>query len=53
MPTPENLDDWQIAGIEKAIRSLDNGKGISHERVRDWLMSWGAAKELPIPESTD
>lgn len=28
------INAWQVAGIERAIASLDRGEGISHEEVR-------------------
>jgi predicted transcriptional regulator len=28
-----DTNEWQVAGITKAIASLDAGKGIPHERV--------------------
>lgn len=29
-----DVNSWQVAGIERAIASLDGGEGISHEEVR-------------------
>jgi len=40
-----DLNEWQVAGIVGAIASLDRGKGIPHERVRDWVASWETRKE--------
>lgn len=44
-----DVNEWQIAGIEKALTNLDAGKGIPHERVRTWAQSLGAKRELPSP----
>jgi predicted transcriptional regulator len=44
------VQEWQIAGIEEAIRSIDEGTGVSHEQVADWVRSWGTDRELPIPK---
>ena len=42
---------WQIAGIEEAIRDADAGEpGTAHEDVAAWLDSWGTDHELPPPE---
>jgi len=30
------VQEWQLAGIEDAMTSLDGGKGIPHEDVRRW-----------------
>jgi len=48
-----NVDDWQVAGIKEAIKSLDRGEGISHERVKEWVKSWGSSNELPRPVSSE
>jgi RHH-type transcriptional regulator, rel operon repressor / antitoxin RelB len=43
------INEWQVAGIKRAIDSLDSGKGVSHEAVKDWVVSWGGAEEKPTP----
>ena len=30
---------WQVAGIEKAMASLEQGQGVAHETVREWVDS--------------
>jgi RHH-type rel operon transcriptional repressor/antitoxin RelB len=45
-----DVNEWQVAGIKRAITSLDRGAGLSHELVRDWIESWGSAKERPVPK---
>jgi predicted transcriptional regulator len=45
-----DLNEWQVAGIEKAVASLDRGEGIAHERVKEWVRSWGSKKERPVPK---
>lgn len=45
-----DVNEWQVAGIKNAIASLDQGKGISHDKVKKWVASWGSAKELPVPQ---
>ncbi len=42
--------EWQVAGITKALSSLDRGKGIAHARVSDWVASWETRKERPAPK---
>lgn len=44
-----DVNEWQIAGIEKALKDLDAGKGIAHERVKNWARSLGTAREAPPP----
>ena len=45
-----DTNEWQVAGITKALASLDRGKGIAHERVSDWVASWETRKERPAPK---
>ena len=44
-----DTNEWQISGITAALSSLDRGKGIVHERVRDWVRSWETRKERHTP----
>jgi RHH-type rel operon transcriptional repressor/antitoxin RelB len=46
-----DVNEWQIAGIEKALGDLDAGKGIPHQRVRAWARSMGTKRELPPPHT--
>ena len=40
-----DTNEWQVAGITKALSSLDRGKGIAHTRVSDWIASWETHKD--------
>jgi RHH-type rel operon transcriptional repressor/antitoxin RelB len=44
------LNEWQVAGIVKAMASLDRGEGIPHERVKEWINSWGSKKKRLPPK---
>jgi predicted transcriptional regulator len=44
-----DVNEWQVAGIKRAIASLDAGLGIPHEEVERWVRSWGKRNELPRP----
>ena len=44
-----DVNEWQVAGIKRAIASLDRGKGVLHDRVKAWVTSWGSRNERPIP----
>jgi predicted transcriptional regulator len=46
-----DANEWQVAGIKRAIASLDRGEGVSHERVKEWVRSWGGSKERPAPKA--
>jgi RHH-type rel operon transcriptional repressor/antitoxin RelB len=45
-----DVNEWQVAGIERAIASLDRGKQIAHARVSEWISSWETRKERPAPK---
>jgi RHH-type transcriptional regulator, rel operon repressor / antitoxin RelB len=45
-----DVNEWQVAGIKKAIASLDRGQGVPHQQVKDWIASWGSANERPVPK---
>ena len=45
-----DLNEWQVAGIQKALASLDRGEGVPHEQVRDWVNSWTGKNERPAPK---
>jgi len=45
-----DVNEWQVAGIKRAIKSMDRDEGIPHERVKKWIDSWGTKKELPVPK---
>jgi len=31
--------EWQIAGVRRAMRALDRGEGVAHEKVKDYLLA--------------
>jgi predicted transcriptional regulator len=51
---PSILDDVDEAAEERALqegeRALAEGRVISHEAMRRWLLSWGTDYELPPPQ---
>ena len=47
-----DVNEWQVARIQRAIASLEAGLGVSHERVKDWVASWGKPNEQPLPVIT-
>jgi predicted transcriptional regulator len=44
------VNEWQVAGIKRAIASLDRAKGVPHEKVKDWVASWGSSRERSRPK---
>lgn len=45
-----DLEERQIAGIKKALTSIDRGLGVAHDDVEAWVASWDTDDELPEPK---
>jgi predicted transcriptional regulator len=43
-------DSWEHKHIRAGLEELETGRGISGERVSEWLNSWGAENELSAPK---
>lgn len=43
-------DSWEHQRILQGLTELEAGQGVSHERVAEWLDSWGTENELPAPK---
>lgn len=43
-------EGWERQHILQGLAELDAGEGVSHERVVEWLDSWGTENELPAPK---
>jgi len=43
-------DSWEHRHIRAGLAELEAGKGISNERMMEWLGSWGKENELPAPK---
>jgi RHH-type rel operon transcriptional repressor/antitoxin RelB len=44
-----DINEWQVAGIKRAIGSLDRGEGVSHDRVKDWVRILGQQQGAADP----
>ena len=42
--------EWQIRRIQDGIAAADRGELVEHERVMEWMESWGSDHEKPMPE---
>jgi RHH-type rel operon transcriptional repressor/antitoxin RelB len=42
-------EEWQLREIQAGIAELDTGRGIGHEKVTQWLRSWGKPGETKAP----
>ena len=45
-----DVNEWQVAGIKRAIAALDRGEGLSHARVKGWVTAWCRRSEQPVPK---
>jgi len=45
-----DVNEWQVAGVRRAMASLDRGDGVPHQEVKDWVNSWGRKRERPAPK---
>ena len=43
-------DQWQIRQIQNALKQIDSGRAVSHEKVSKWLRSWGTPGETNAPQ---
>ena len=42
-------ESWQLDEIQTSIKELDEGHGVPHKDVADWLRSWGRKRERKAP----
>jgi RHH-type rel operon transcriptional repressor/antitoxin RelB len=45
-----DVKEWQVAGVKRAMASLDRGDGVPHQEVKDWVNSWGRKRERSAPK---
>jgi predicted transcriptional regulator len=45
-----DVNEWQIAGITRAMHSADRLGVVPHEEVKKWVRSWGGRRERPRPK---
>jgi RHH-type rel operon transcriptional repressor/antitoxin RelB len=45
-----DVNEWQVAGVRKALASLDRGESVPHEHVKAWVNSWDDKRERPAPK---
>ena len=41
---------WQIKAIEEGMKDVEEGRVVGHDRVKEWLQSWGTEHEKEMPE---
>jgi RHH-type rel operon transcriptional repressor/antitoxin RelB len=45
-----DVNEWQVAGVKRAMASLDHGDGVPHQEVKDWVNSSGRRRERTAPK---
>jgi RHH-type transcriptional regulator, rel operon repressor / antitoxin RelB len=45
-----DANEWQVAGVKRAMASLDRGDGVPHQEVKDWVNSWGRKPVRSAPK---
>lgn len=42
-----DVNEWQVAGVQRAIKSIDANGGVAHANVKAWVRSWKGANLPP------
>jgi RHH-type rel operon transcriptional repressor/antitoxin RelB len=42
-------EEWQLGEIQEGMVELDAGKVVSHDKVSEWLKTWGKRGEKKAP----
>jgi RHH-type transcriptional regulator, rel operon repressor / antitoxin RelB len=42
-------ESWQLGEIQAGMEELEQGRGVEHEKVAQWLESWGKTRERKPP----
>jgi predicted transcriptional regulator len=42
-------EEWQLGEIQAAIEDIESGRHVSHEKVTNWLKSWGKSGKTSPP----
>ena len=44
-------ESWQLDEIQKGLSEFDEGRGVPHKDVANWLRSWGRKRERKAPRA--
>jgi predicted transcriptional regulator len=47
----DGYEEWKLKEIQAGLDEVEAEETVSHEKVVDWLRSWGTGNELPPPLS--
>ncbi|MBM3530941.1 MAG: ribbon-helix-helix protein, CopG family [Alphaproteobacteria bacterium] len=45
-----DVNEWQVAGIKRAIQSIDRDGYVPHDDVEKWVRTLGGRRERPRPK---
>jgi antitoxin component of MazEF toxin-antitoxin module len=45
----EGYEQWKLSEIRAGLAEAESGETVPHEKVTDWLRSWGTESEMPPP----
>ena len=45
----DGYEEWKLAEIQAGLAEGEAGETVPHEKVVQWLRSWGTGNELPPP----
>jgi len=46
-----DAESWQLDEIQIGLKELDEGRGVPHKDVANWLRSWGRKRERKAPRA--
>ena len=44
-----DAEEWQLAETHAAMKEMNRGEGIGHDKMAKWLRSWGTPNETEPP----
>ncbi len=44
-------ESWQLDEVQAGMKDLDEGRGVRHQDVANWLRSWGRKRERKAPRA--
>ena len=42
-------EEWPLGEIQAALKDLDQGRHVNHEKISQWMRSWGKRAESKVP----
>ena len=42
-------EEWQLGEIQRGLSDLESGHDVAHDKVSEWMRSWGKRTEKKAP----